>query len=511
MGNRISYRDVLRHQANGRSIREIAAACFCSSSAVQDILARAEERGVSFDDVAALSDEEARKLVRGHPGGGRVEFAPIDFERIDCELARDRTMTLSVLWEEYYAQAVSRNERPYLYSRFCELYADHKHSTQVKGRKHHVPGDLGEFDYAGKTMEVIDELTGDAITAYLFVACLPFSQKTYVRADPSMDSDHWIEQSMLAFEFFGGVPRLLTIDNLNVGITKHTGDEIVINRTFREFAEHYNIAVIPHAVGRPTGKGSVESSVDKIANRIRHMLRDRTFFSFADLNEAIAEKLADLNGRPFQKREGSRNSVFLEQEAPYLQKLPQKRYDIAHWGAKVKVSSDYHLQCVEDHVYYSVPWRYVGQSAEMRTTMHAVEVFVDGKRVASHVRDRSLPKGWHVTDPAHRHPDHDVWINHDSAWFRLKAKEVGPACLQVIEGFLEAGIAEEQGWGWCEKLLRKLDKIPAQTIESACKRATAANASPSYKTVNTLIKNRIEANGVKRPTEGNPWALRRFK
>ena len=79
MGKRVSYRDVLRHHANGRSIREIAAACFCSSSAVQDILARAEERGVGWDDVAPLSDDEARRLVRGNPGKGDAGFAAIDF------------------------------------------------------------------------------------------------------------------------------------------------------------------------------------------------------------------------------------------------------------------------------------------------------------------------------------------------------------------------------------------------------------------------------------------------
>ena len=122
MGRRISYRDVLRHRANGRSIREIAAACSCSSSAVQDILARAEESGVGWDDVAPLTDDEARRLERGNPGKGDVAFASIDFERINAEMARDRTMTLSILWEEYYASAVSRKERPYLYSRFYELY-----------------------------------------------------------------------------------------------------------------------------------------------------------------------------------------------------------------------------------------------------------------------------------------------------------------------------------------------------------------------------------------------------
>ena len=148
MGNRISYRDVLRHHANGRSIREIAAACFCPSSAVQDILAREMEKGAGRDNVTPLSDGEARRLVRGNPGKGDVAFAAIDFDRVDSEMARDRTMTLSILWEERYASAVSRKERPYLYSRFCELYAMHKEDAGIKGRKNHVPGDLGEFDYA---------------------------------------------------------------------------------------------------------------------------------------------------------------------------------------------------------------------------------------------------------------------------------------------------------------------------------------------------------------------------
>ena len=83
-----------------------------------------------------------------------------------------------------------------------------------------------------------------------------------------------------------------------------------------------------------------------------------------------------------------------------------------------------------------------------------------------------------------------AWVSHDSGWFRQKAKGVEPACLQMANGFLEAGVAEGREWGWCEKLLRKLDRIPAQAIESACETALTANVAPSYKTVNTLIRNR---------------------
>ena len=111
-------------------------------------------------------------------------------------------------------------------------------------------------------------------------------------------------------------PRLLTIDNLRTGVVKHTSEEIVLNRTFREFTKFYNVAVIPHAPRSPRGKASVESSVGKIANRIRNMLRDRVFFDFDELNAAILEKLADLNSRPFQKKAGSRDERFEGAERP---------------------------------------------------------------------------------------------------------------------------------------------------------------------------------------------------
>jgi len=421
-------------------------------------------------------------------------------------------MTLSILWEEYYTASSAAGKRPYLYTRFCELYRTWCDEHDIAATKRHVPGDLGEFDWAGQTMEVRDALSDEAYTAYLFVACLPFSQMTFVRACADMTAVSWISASIMAMEFFGGTPRLLTIDNLKAGITKHTSEEIVLNRTYRDFAEHYNTAVIPHRQTYPKGKASVESNVGKIANRIRNMLRDQTFLSFDELNAAIKEKLADLNSRPFQKRAGTRMSVFLSQEQASLKPLPPTRFDIPHWGAAVTVPKNYHVMCVPDHVYYSLPFRYVGKRAEVRTTIHTVEVFCEGNSVAKHVRDRSQPKGGHITDNAHRPKPHSDWATHDSAWYRERAREVGAGCSAVIEGFLCQGVAEEQGWVWCEKLLRKLGHLDKAIIEEVCALALSAVPSPSYKTLNTLLKNRTKdsAKATDPYIGDDPWAIRRF-
>ena len=147
MGKNVSYRDILRHRANRMSQRQIASACGCARSTVQDVLKKADENGVSWEDVAGLSESAAYELIRGRPQQSS-EFAAIDYERVKAEMDRDHTMTLTILWEEYAMLAARNKERAYGYSRFCERYADWCDEHDVAVTRKIVPGDLGEFDWA---------------------------------------------------------------------------------------------------------------------------------------------------------------------------------------------------------------------------------------------------------------------------------------------------------------------------------------------------------------------------
>jgi hypothetical protein len=121
MANTISYRDILRHRANGMSYREISRACGCARSTAQEVIRKSNQLNITWADVASLSEFAARELINGNKNCTN-NFFPIDYDRIAKELSRDRTMTLSVLWEEYLEQATHAHMRPYLYSRFCERY-----------------------------------------------------------------------------------------------------------------------------------------------------------------------------------------------------------------------------------------------------------------------------------------------------------------------------------------------------------------------------------------------------
>lgn len=506
----VSYRDVLRHRAGGLSLQETASACGCARSTVQDVVRRAKERDVGWKDVEDLTDAEAYELVRGRPEQIDL-YAPVDYKKIYEEMTRDRTMKLTILWEEYVIATVDSSKQPYQYSRFCEKYHAWCDANDIAVIRRYIAADVGEFDWAGKRLAVCNPDSGKVVEVPVFVACLPFSQYVFVRAYPDMTMENWLQAASDSFAFFGGCPRIVVIDNLRTGVTKHTSEEIVLNRTFREFSEHYNVAVIPHAPRRPRGKNSVESSVDKFANKIRLMLRNQRFFDIEELNEAVAAKTEELNAKPFQKRASSRAEVFRKREKPCLQPLPERPWERATWSPKVKVGKNYHVLCAADKVLYSVPHHFVGKEVEVRTASHTVEVYCDGERIAIHARQRThMPEDGPITIPEHRARHHADYFDHDSDWYRREAAKTGSATTKVIEGFLSEGIAEEQGWGWCEKLLKQRASHSPATVESACAKALSILPNPSYKAVSTLIKNASKGIEPEDPAGGNPWAIRRY-
>jgi transposase len=125
-------------------------------------------------------------------------------------------------------------------------------------------------------------------------------------------------------------------------------------------------------------------------------LRNDTFFSLPQANEAVQTLLRDLNTRPFKKLPGSRQSLFESLDRPALRPLPAQPYAYAEWK-RARVNIDYHVE-VEGH-YYSVPYTLVKQQIDVRLTTHVVELLFKGKRVASH--RRSHLKGRHSTVTAH--------------------------------------------------------------------------------------------------------------
>lgn len=112
----------------------------------------------------------------------------------------------------------------------------------------------------------------------------------------------------------GGVPQAIVSDNLKSAVSKGSKYAPVINKTFAGFAQHYGCVVDPARPHHPQDKALVERSVELVYQRIYYHLRKHTYFSFKDLNKAIAELLEGYNDYLFSPGGGSRRSYFIDLE-----------------------------------------------------------------------------------------------------------------------------------------------------------------------------------------------------
>lgn len=130
-------------------------------------------------------------------------------------------------------------------------------------------------------------------------------------------------------------------------------------------------------------------------------LRNRVFASLDALNAALLDNVARINARPFQKREGSRDEIFLRQEKELLVPLPGKPYEMITRKAAT-VNFNYHVAF--DGGWYSVPFPYVRREVEVCATKSAVWVVCDGERIAMHKRLHGRGVLFHEPRPHARRP-----------------------------------------------------------------------------------------------------------
>jgi transposase len=395
---------------------------------------------------------------------------------VHAELKR-RGVTRLLLWQEYKA------EKPdgWQYSVFCDQYRRWLGTQDAVLRQNHIPGDKMFVDYAGLTATVIDPATGEERQAQVFVAVLGASSYTFAEATWTQALADWIGSHVRALEFFGGVPLAAVPDNLKSGVTRAHRYEPTLNPAYQDFAEHYGLAVLPARVRKPRDKAKVEVGVLVVERWILARLRNRTFFSLAELNVAIAGLVKELNERPFKKREGSRASVFAEVERPALRPLPPTTYEFATWK-KAKVHLDYHVEI--ERAYYSVPYALIGKTVEARLTANTVEIFHRQQLVARHLRARS--RGQFVTLAAHRPERHSAVIDLTHERLRQRALAIGPATAEVLVQQLHRRVHPEESLRTSLGILRLARDFSAEALERAAERAIALKTF-SYRALRTLI------------------------
>lgn len=369
------------------------------------------------------------------------------------------------------------------YSWFCERYKEWTGRLKLTLRQVHVAGEKLFVDYSGHTMEVVDGLSGEVLSTQIFVAVLGASNYTYVEATLTQSLPDWISSHVRAFSFFGGVARQTVSDNLQAGITRACFHEPMVNRTYADLARHYGTAILPARPYHPKDKAKAEVGVQIVGRWILARLRNRRFFSLTALNEAIHALLADLNDRTLRGWGRSRRQLFDELDRPALIGLPDEPYEYAEWK-RCRVNLDYHVEIAKH--YYSVPHGLARQEVEARITARTVEIFLRGKRVASHLRSTLAHRPTTVAE--HMPSSHRRYRDWTHERIRRDAAKVGPDADTLIEVILRSRPHPEQGFRSAIGILGLVKRYGAERVDAACARALLLNAR-SYKSVAAILKN----------------------
>ncbi|MEA3502030.1 MAG: IS21 family transposase [Actinomycetota bacterium] len=468
-GDKLSRRDV------GRSVGS-------SPSTVSDCEGRAQVAGLGWPLPEDLDDAALEALLYPPPQPSAQARMEPDWNYIHKELRR-KHVTRMLLWQEYKAD---HPDDGYQYSQFCDRYRAFKAKLDVVMRQDHRAGEKAFVDFSGDGIAIVDPDTGEVGQAELFVAVLGASCFTYAEAFESQELRCWIEGHIHAYEHFEGVPTITVPDQPRTSVSKPCRYDPELNRTYQDMAEHYKTAVIPARPRKPRDKAKVENGVLIAQRWILAALRNHTFFSIEQANDAIWEKLDELNGRKFQKLDTTRRELFETLDRPALKPLPSTRYVYADWF-EPKVSLDYHVE-IDEH-YYSVPYTLVHQKVDVRVTATTVEVLFKNKRIASHARSYAPNK--HTTLKEHMPLSHQRHAEWTPSRILNWAHKTGPATAKLAEEIMAGRPHPEQGYRACLGVIRLGKSFGEDRLEAACERALKVGAC-SYRSVQSILKTGLD-------------------
>ena len=432
-------REVLRlHLIANLSSRKIQGATGVARTTIQDYIKRCNASDITAASLQSLNDDELSIKLFSEPKHAASRSGKVmpDYNIIHQELKQSKTdktkVTLMFLWEAYKEQYGSS---AYEYTQFRVYYRRYKQKLNPSMRQIHIAGDKLFVDYSGVTIPIYDQKNGTVTNAQVFVAVLGASGYTFVHTTPSQKQEDFILSHTLAYEFFGGTPRVVVPDNLKSAIIfndkKHG---LVINESYAALARHFGMRVEPARPRKPKDKAKAEQGVQGIQRYILAHFRHLKIFSVDEANEKISMILDKYNNKTMKHIGKSRTELFMELDKPQLSPLPANRYIYEQFKI-ARVNMDYHITLEKCN--YSVPFKYLKEEVEVRYSTHHIRIYFKNDLIATHPRLRT--PGEISTLHEHMPLDHQ-YINEKMNPQRLRswAKSIGEYSSLFVEDAFDA-------------------------------------------------------------------------
>jgi hypothetical protein len=416
----------------------------------------------------ALARQVAERMqpiaVSRAPGESELQLA-LHRDRIRAWLAPDasgRGLRLSKVHQLLARQGVSV---PYSsLHRFAVAQCGFHDEPRVTVRVAPVAaGELAEVDF-GRLGLVLDPETGKRRTLHALIVTLVHSRHQYVHVCHTQTIADFVAGLEDAWEFFGGVPARVVLDNLKAAVTKADRYDPVFGRTFAEYAEYRGFAIDAAIPRHPTGKPHVERQVQYVRESF---FRGESWIDRAHVQREAVRWCREVAG---QRIHGTTRQppmqIFEAAEKAKLIPLSRPRFDPPAWS-DCKVHPDHHIQFQK--ATYSVPTRHVGKRVWVRGDSKLVRIYVVGELVKTHER---VAAGCRSTDYADYPPERAPYAMRDPAAIVDEAKRRG----EGIGRFAEQMLAGPFPWAklrQAQKLVRLGQRYGFERLDSACRRALA--------------------------------------
>ena len=495
-------KQVLQLKQRGESNRGIARQLPINKGTVNGYMQVLEANGWQIEDLLKLDDPELERMF--HAGSPAYTDARMEeFLRLlpyFREQLTDRKLhvTRQLLWEEYRQKHPDGYGKSQFYDHLKQNLVAQKDVTTVMSMTY-KPGEKLMVDFAGDKLSYIDPATGEIVKVEVFVGCMPFSDYIYVICVPSQRTEDFIFAIRMCLEHLGGVPPILTPDNLKAAVITPDRHEPEINTALRDMGNHYGFVVLPCDPASPTQKALVEDAVRITYNRIAAKLRGREFFSLLELNQAVWEANGQLNQTRMQKRPYTREERFHAMEKPMLQPLPGDIYEMRYY-ADLKVGTNNFVELRHDKVthFYSAPYIYIGRMAKVVFTRSWVKIFIDGKQVARH--DRKHEYG-HTYEKEHMASNSQVMMERSAAYYVTWAGNRSEDCKAYITEIFNperTNQPEEVYYRLCGAILSSYRKYGSDLVNLTCRQCLAGRIF-SYKRFEAILKHNYMTQSADEP------------
>jgi transposase len=345
------------------------------------------------------------------------------------------------------------------------------------------PGEEVQVDF-GFAGWLIDPVTGKLRRAWAFVMTLAWSRHQYVEFVWDQKVETWLLCHQHAFEYFGGVPERVVIDNLKAAIVKAIQDDPVVQASYQECALHYGFRIAPCRVRTPRHKGKVEQGGVHYVKR--NFLGGREATTITQANEDVliwCRTTAGLRWHGTTKEQPLKR--FEQTERDRLQPLPTSPYDLAVWK-QLTLNRDCYIEFEQS--YYSAPYRLIGQPVLVCANLKHVRIFdQDYHLVATH--DRVAQPGSRQTHLDHLPPQLVPGLTLSREGSRQQANLIGPATSRIVEIYLADPVVDRLPT--VGRLLRLQEQYGANRLEAACVRALAFG-DPNYRTIKQILEKGLE-------------------